>query len=104
MEAEGRLFGGRRPTPGGLGAKLRDKGFLWVVSCPREKKHVFLIFRICYMGFWVQEGLEMVRGWIPLHLDKVSAQMDHSGSIRGPFLISNFLEIHTGSHFGPNRP
>ena len=57
-----------------------------------------------YVGFWAREGLEMVRGWIRIHLDQVSAQMDHSGSIWGPFLISNFLEIHTGSHFGPNRP
>ena len=39
----------------------------------------------------------MVRGWIPLHLDKVSAQMDHSGSSWGPFLICNFLGTHTGS-------
>ena len=50
----------------------------------------FFVFFDFYMGFWAREGLEMVRGWIPLHLDQVSAQMDHSGSI----LIVNFSKTH----------
>ena len=34
----------------------------------------------------------MVRCWIPLHLDQVSAQIDHSRPIWGPFLIVDFLK------------
>ena len=55
------------------------------------------------MVFWAQEGLEWVRGWIPLHLDKVSAQMDHSGSILGPFLIFDFVPGQNYSDRAPNR-
>ena len=43
---------------------------------------------------------------LQIHLDRVSAQMDHSRSIWGPILIVNFLETHTGPkslHCGPRR-
>ena len=65
---------------------------------------MFLFFFDFYVGFWAREGLEMVWGWIRIHLDQVSAQMDHSGSILGPFLISIFLEIRTRSHLGSTGP
>ena len=57
-----------------------------------------------YRFVWAREGLEMVRRWIPLHLDQVSAQIDHSGSIWGPFLIVDFSKTHLGPkqlHRGP---
>ena len=46
----------------------------------------------------------MVRGWIRIHLDQVSAQMDHSGSIWGPFFISNFWKSIRGPILVPTGP
>ena len=37
-----------------------------------------------------REGFQRVRGGIPLHLDKVSAQMGPFGAHSGPFLFFNF--------------
>ena len=42
---------------------------------------IFGMFGSNMRFFCAWQGLEMVRGWIPLHLDQVSAQMDHAGSI-----------------------
>ena len=38
---------------------------------------VFLIF-VFLDTFWTREGFQRVQGWITLHLDQVSAQIDHS--------------------------
>ena len=46
--------------------------------------------------FLTREGLEMVRGWIPHYLDQISAQIDHSGPIWGPFVIVDFSKTHLG--------
>ena len=67
---------------------------------------VFLDFSIFvfFLIFWVKnepkrarEGFQRVRGGIPLHLDKVSAQMGPFGAHSGPFLFLNFPQ----THFGP---
>ena len=58
---------------------------------------MFEFFCICWcnMGFVLaREIFRRVQGWIPLHLDQVSSQTDHSGSVLGPFLIVDFLETH----------
>ena len=44
-----------------------------------------------------REGFQRIRGGIPLHLDKVSAQMGPFGAHLGPFLFCNFPK----THFGP---
>ena len=49
-----------------------------------------------YKVVWSREGLEMVRGWTAIHVDQVSAQIDHSGPIWGPFLIVDFSKAHLG--------
>ena len=68
MEAEGRLFGGRRPTPGGLGAK------------PPGKKQFFLDFFGFLYGFLGPGGFGNGPG-----LD--SAPFGQSFSPNGPFWI-----------------
>ena len=57
-----------------------------------------------FLDFWAKngpkrarEGFQRVRGGIPLHLDKVSAQMGPFGAHSGPFLFFNFPK----THFGP---
>ena len=34
-------------------------------------------------GGWTREGFKKALGWIPFHLDQISAQTNHSGSISG---------------------
>ena len=48
----------------------------------------FLIFWVTSLFLFAWEGFGRVRGWIPLHLDQVSAQTDHSGSIFGAMYFS----------------
>ena len=57
-----------------------------------------------FLDFWAKngpkrarEGFQWVRGGIPLHLDKLSAQMGPFGGHSGPFLFFNFPK----THFGP---
>ena len=45
-----------------------------------------LDFWIKYGIKWIWEGFRSVQGCFGIHLDQVSAQMDHSGSIWGRFL------------------
>ena len=63
---------------------------------------IFLDFLDFYMGFWAREGLEMVRGWIRIHLDQVSAQMDHSGSIWGSIFDFKFFGKPYGAQIAPS--
>ena len=67
---------------------------------------VFLqyIARFFVLFFWAKkepkrarEGFQRVRGGIPLHLDKVSAQMGPFGANSGPFLFFNFPKTHSAS-------
>ena len=86
-------MGSEGPSYGSVRApKLRLDGLVagfWIPLCG-----MFMVFCDKYWIFLAREGLEMVLGWIPLHLDQVSAQMDHSGPIWDPFWISNFLKTH----------
>ena len=63
--------------------------------------YICLLFLVSYRVFGAREGLEMVRGWIPLHLDQVSAQINHSGPIWGPFLIVDFFKNPSGPQIAP---
>ena len=62
--------------------------FFFVCECG----DLFILFFVLILHYFLAwEDLEMVRGWIPIHLDQVSAQTDHSGSIWDPFLIVDFF-------------
>ena len=58
-----------------------------------------------FLDFWAKngpkrarEGFQWVRGSIPLHLDKVSAQMGPFGAHSGPFLFFNFPKTPNSSN------
>ena len=90
---------------GSLGVNRANKALRSYGNC---KGPDFAIFWkgdfLDFEDFWVKnepkrarEGFQRVRGGIPLHMDKVSAQMGPFGAHSGPFFFFNFPK----THFGP---